>query len=194
MALIECYECKGKVDSEAKACPHCGLPIEVEIVYHDNGQMSRLTFLKDGKHDGLWTEWYENGQKKLVGSLKDGKLDGLLTEWYENGQKKQEATYKDDKRDGLMTRWYEDGQKKAEVTWKDGKQDGLTTAWYENGDKKWEGNFKGGTPMTGVSWKPNGEKCPVTNVVNGNGAKVWYNNDGSVKRRVTYRDGEEVED
>ena len=64
MALIECYECKGKVSSEAKACPHCGLPIEVEIEYWENGRMKSLTFLKDGEYDGLLTGWYENGQKR----------------------------------------------------------------------------------------------------------------------------------
>ena len=117
MALIECYECKGKVDSEAKACPHCGLPIEVEIVYHDNGQMSRLTFLKDGKHDGLWTEWYESGQKK------------------------SEHNYKDDEL------------------------------------------------MSAKGWKLNGEKCPETNVKDGNGVVVWYNEDGTEWFRETSRDG-----
>jgi len=116
-ALIECYECKGKVDSEAKACPHCGLPIEVEIVYHDNGQMSRLTFLKDGKHDGLWTEWYENGQKK------------------------SEHNYKDDEL------------------------------------------------MSAKGWKLNGEKCPETNVKDGNGVVVWYNEDGTEWFRETSKDG-----
>ncbi|MDA0724394.1 MAG: hypothetical protein O3B25_09025 [Verrucomicrobia bacterium] len=32
--------------------------------------------------------------------------------------------------------------------------------------------------MTSVVWKPNGEKCPHTNVVNGNGVRVWYRDDG----------------
>jgi antitoxin component YwqK of YwqJK toxin-antitoxin module len=160
--------------------------------WHKNGQKLVKGFVTQGKNEGLQTRWHENGQKEGEGNWKDGKLDGLLTEWYENGQKKQEATYKDDKRDGLMTRWYEDGQKKAEVTWKDGKQDGLTTAWYENGDKKWEGNFKGGTPMTGVSWKPNGEKCPVTNVKDGNGVSVWYYESGKKRVEGNYRDGKTV--
>ena len=30
--------------------------------------------LKDGKPDGLWTEWYENGQKKSESYYKDGKM------------------------------------------------------------------------------------------------------------------------
>ncbi len=29
MALIECYECNGKVSDKASACPHCGAPVQV---------------------------------------------------------------------------------------------------------------------------------------------------------------------
>ena len=77
---------------------------------------------------------------------------------------------------------------------KDGKKDGLMTWWYENGQKKSETTFTDDKVMTSVVWRPNGEKCPVTNVVNGNGAKVWYNNDGTEKERKTYREGELVRD
>ena len=31
--------------------------------------------------------------------------------------------------------------------------------------------------MTAVAWKPNGEKCPLTNK-NGNGIWIWYYDDG----------------
>jgi len=51
--------------------------------------------MKEGKKDGLWTDWYENGQKEKEGTYKDGKPDGLWTMWYENGQKKSEGTYED---------------------------------------------------------------------------------------------------
>ena len=146
MALIECYECKGKVSSEAKACPHCGLPIKVEIEYYENGQMEMLSFLKDGERHGLWAGWYKNGQKAFEANYKDGKLNGLTTQWYANGQ------------------------------------------------KELEGNYKDGKLMSAVVWKPNGEKCPVTNVNDGTGVVVWYNEDGTERWRLTYKDGEKVWD
>ena len=43
-------------------------------------------------------------------------------------------------------------------------------------------------------WKPNGEKCPVTNLKDGNGFLVYYNEDGTEDSRTTYKDGELVED
>ncbi|SVD53117.1 uncharacterized protein METZ01_LOCUS405971 [marine metagenome] len=48
--------------------------------------------------------------------------------------------------------------------------------------------------LTAVGWKPNGEKCPVTNIKDGNGIRVWYNEDGTEDFRVTYKDGEAVRD
>jgi len=47
--------------------------------------------------------------------------------------------------------------------------------------------------MSGVkSWKPNGEICPITNVKDGNGIAVWYNEDGTEGDRLTFKDGERV--
>ena len=40
--------------------------------YHPNGQKEGETTFKDGKEDGLHTEWHENGQKAYEGTFKDG--------------------------------------------------------------------------------------------------------------------------
>ena len=48
--------------------------------------------------------------------------------------------------------------------------------------------------MTLTTWKPNGEKCPITNVVDGNGVLVYYNDDSTESRRESFKDGEEVID
>ena len=89
----------------------------------DSGQVAVLGRLKDGKLDGLWTDWHENGQKMVEMIYKDGEVDGLFTMWHENGQKEEERTFKDGKpADGLHTQWHADGQKQREVIYKDGKR------------------------------------------------------------------------
>ena len=118
---------------------------------------------------------------------------GPVTTWHENGQKSSEENYKDGKRDGLAKGWHENGQKSGEVTYKDGKEDGLWTSWYENGQKRYEINYKDGKLMSAEIWKPNGEKCPVTNVKDGNGVTVWYYEQVTGISRHTYKDGELVE-
>ena len=160
---------------------------------YNNGQVKGLCHFKDGKQDGLFTQWFENGQKQAVKNYKDGKRDGVWTFWYKNGQKLEELNYKDGKQDGLKTGWYENGQKEDEINFKNDKLDGLLTDWYDNGQKESEGNFKADKLMSLDVWKPNGEKCPVSNIVNGNGVTVTYDEDGTEKWRNTFKDGKEVD-
>ena len=71
---------------------------------------------------------------------------------------------------------------------------GRSTSWYENG-KKAEGlYFDEGKLIAAVVWKPNGEKCSVANIVDGDGVLVEYTTDGTESGRTTYKDGEQVYD
>jgi antitoxin component YwqK of YwqJK toxin-antitoxin module len=187
---------RGKEGEELNYAPNEQTPYTGWVKeMHDNGQINYLLQFKDGKPNGLVTGWYENGQTHEEINFKDGKMDGLGTGWYEDGQKKSETNFKDGKKDGLVTFWYEDGQKKLEANFKDGKKDGLGTGWYENGQKKLEANYKDGKPVTAVSWKPNGEKCPLTKIdKDGNGVRVFYKDDGTEQIRWTYKNGEIVRD
>ncbi|MBT3569980.1 MAG: toxin-antitoxin system YwqK family antitoxin [Opitutae bacterium] len=135
---------------------------------------------------------YRNGVKYLPNEKTP--FTGKAESFYENGQKKGEVNFKDGKEDGLFRWWGENGQKEAEGTYKEGKEDGLWTFWYENGQKKWEWNYKDGKLWTAIGWKPNGEKCPESNIKDWNGVWVLYDDDGTVSHRRTYKDGELVED
>jgi antitoxin component YwqK of YwqJK toxin-antitoxin module len=153
---------------------------------------------------------YENEQIEVLAELKDGYVV-RLKQWQENGIPKWDMVYMEGKvggsdvplenwfdsnthLDGLSTIWYENGQKEAETNWKDGKAEGLYTLWYMNGQKKSEGNWKEGKVMSAKVWKPNGEKCPVTNVKDGNGVLVKYKEDGTEWPRLTFKNGEPVRD
>ena len=83
---------------------------------------------------GVLVDKYPNGQKMVELHFKDGKEEGLSTEWYANGQKQLEGTSKDGKREGLETHWHENGQKKSEATFKDGKKVS-ETKWDEEGNE-----------------------------------------------------------
>jgi hypothetical protein len=93
---------------------------------------------------------------------------------------------------GWVKETFDDGRIRSLVHYKDGKPDGMATAWYENGQRRNESNWEDGKLWAAVAWKPNGKKCPVTNVVNGNGVVVYYNDKGTEVDRETYRDGEYV--
>jgi antitoxin component YwqK of YwqJK toxin-antitoxin module len=67
---------------------------------------------------------------------------------------------------------------KQEFTYTANQRDGFETSWYDNGQKERERNWTGLNVMTVVVWKPNGEKCPVTNLKDGNGVKAYYTPNG----------------
>ena len=72
----------------------------------------------------------ESGQKKDEVKGKDGKLDGLWSEWYENGKKKLQTTYKDGKKDGFATVWHSNGQMQGELNYIDGEK--ISEKWWNS--------------------------------------------------------------
>ena len=164
----------------------------LETYYRRNGHIWRECSYKSGKREGLATEWYENGQRKSEVFWKDGKEDGTKTFWYENGHRHYRVNLKDGKEDGLQTYYRRNGQIWREYSHKSGRREGLATEWYENGQKRTKANMKSGRLISAIAWKPNGEKCPLTRVNEGDGVLVGYNEDGTESERISYKEGEQV--
>ena len=114
-----------------------------EVGFDDLERRDYLTYFEGKPFTGVAVRKYKDGQKWFEDTYKDGKKDGLLTEWYENGQKKEETTYKEGEKHGL-TSWYDNGQKKWESTFKDGKNYGLWIFYNEDGTEKFRWTFKDG--------------------------------------------------
>jgi antitoxin component YwqK of YwqJK toxin-antitoxin module len=81
-----------------------------------------------------------------------------------------------------------------QASYKDDKQVGTVLSWYPDGQKGLEGSYKNGKVVSAVAWKPNGEKCPQSGIVDGNGVMITYGPDGTKQSRQTYKDGEPVRD
>ena len=163
-----------------------------EDVNHDELEVREgVAYLKnsDSPYTGKVFEFHDNGQKKLEAGYKDGKYDGPAVSWHENGQKDSEGNNKDGKLYGPAVVWYGNGQKKAEANYKDGKVHGPAVAWYENGQKLQVAEFKDGKLVTIKVWLPDGSDCPDTNVQDGNGIRVFYDEDGEEISRDEFKDG-----
>jgi len=156
----------------------------------NNENISVLAYLKDGQYHNEWTAWQEFGKSKSQQKYyKEGNRHGRWTDWYENGQKKAEGNYKDDIRDGQETFWYKNGQKESEGNYKKGKPHGIQTVWYENGEKSSESKYREGKCMSVEVWKPNGDKCPETNLSGGNGIRIVYDENGRKVKEVRFNEG-----
>ncbi len=179
--------------------------------WYENGQVRMITHFKDNYVVRL-KQWHRNGTPRWDIGYMEGKVfdndplqdaldsnsshhDGIMTVWYKNGKKYYEANYKDGKIDGLDIGWYENGQKMYEGNFRGDNLNVPYTSWYENGQKLSEDYYKDDKLVTVISqWKPNGEKCSITSLVEGNGVVVYYTDDCSEDYRVTYKNGEIVED
>ena len=131
--------------------------------------------------------WYLRDEQTLFTGWVKGKskYDGVPTTSLDQ--------YKEGRRNGTQLEWYsETGQKRVEIQYKDGKKNGLATFWRENGIKRDERVYEYGKLISVKVWKPNGEKCPITNLNNGNGIEVFYDEDGTIVFQVTLKNGEPV--
>ena len=111
------------------------------------------------------------------------------------GEKGEELLYAPNEQTpytGWLKVMYGNGQINVLGQLKDGKEHGLWTWWYENGQKRSEHTYKDGKIVSATAWKPNGEKCPDTNLVDGNGIVCSYHKNGQKNKERTYKDGEEI--
>ena len=51
-----------------------------------------MGIIKNGKQDGLWTDWYENGKKERENTYKDGELIDSIC-WDEDGNECECSEY-----------------------------------------------------------------------------------------------------
>ena len=70
----------------------------------------------------------------------------------------------------------------------------LEVTYYANGQRESVKRFKNGKLISALSWKPDGVKCPVTKVEEGNGIVVVYAKEGAERERRSFKDGVEVFD
>ena len=144
---------------------------------------------QDTPFTGKAVAFWQDGQKKTEISYKDGKRHGLKSHWYANGQKLSEIKYKSGKHHGPLVAWNDIGQMRRKGTHVDGQMDGLWRNWYKTGQKENEATYADGLMKTVIVWTPKGERCSETNVEQGSGVMVKYNEDGWAWLRIFYRDG-----
>ena len=103
MLIVGCSKVEGKQDL-----------IPVVETYGDsrnNGKIKSITYHKKsrtGIEKVKYEKYYENGQKLREETYKDGKKDGVWTEWHADGGKWKEKIYKDGEVISIK-RWNRDG-------------------------------------------------------------------------------------
>lgn len=172
---IPCEVCEKKVSKRSTSCPNCGHPTPASVVaYKEAQELGRIRAERERERQMEESK----AQAKYIG-LDDHTI--IL-----NAVRLGNSGFK-------YTGWGKDtfsnGQIRELTQLKDGVLEGLSIHWYKNGKKMMETRYKNSILMSALAWKPNGEKCPVTNLKDGNGVQVWYSDDGTEDFCYTYKDG-----
>ena len=163
--------------------------------YHGNAMLRYLCAFKDGREDGLSTEFHESGHKKEETNYLSGMSQGLSKSWYWNGHKKEEAELKDSRLNGLRTAWHQNGQVMEKYNYINGYRHGLSNAWYESGQKKFETYWKN-HKWDGLAtwWHQNGQKSRETNYQENkkHGLETRWDENGKVTSKTNWVDGKKL--
>ena len=184
---------------------------------YPHGNIKNLFKVKTGNRNGPCFSWYESGQKQSHSFYREGKSHGKTHYWYEAGQQFFTHNYNHGELEGISKIWYFNGQLQCLSENRNGQLIS-TEVWKIDGEKCSTTNFRGGDGIiafynfkTGVEyarenfqqsvrhglttiWYENGNKNSVRKYKRGkqDGLSIFYNEDGSVKEQVFYKDGKRV--
>jgi antitoxin component YwqK of YwqJK toxin-antitoxin module len=166
--------------------------LELSTLFHSEYEEPFTYTGLDGQPYSGWVKkTYPSGQVGFLFECKNGKQDGLHTAWFESGAKMVERTWKAGLADGPFIAWRADGQVDYRGYNKANFLDGKFEEFYSRGRKKSEFQYKEGKIRQALRWKPDGTACPYTNLKDGTGMIVYYNDDDnvSIDYNETYANG-----
>ncbi|MES2766598.1 MAG: CHAT domain-containing protein [Bacteroidota bacterium] len=124
-----------------------GKPEGIVTDYYISGKKqgeSRLLSEDPDVIDDEATNYYEDGSVKAIGHYINGKANGEYISYFENGKLHEKSLYKNDVLDGLSVVHFDNGQKNFEGNYINGKYDGNWTVWKSDGSVEAKYNFKNG--------------------------------------------------
>lgn len=143
--------------------------IEGEVKQLDKyGRVCSLYHAKNGFKHGEELYYYDavRLQQNLVPKLSimwfEGKIQGIVKTWYDNGTQESQKEMSNNKKSGHATAWYRDG---SLMLIEEYEQDQLIRGEYYS----------------------KGERFPVSTVDDGKGTATLFNSDGSLLRKVEYK-------
>lgn len=109
------------------------------------GDVTRISFYKNGLPDGQWSETWKGGKPRSKSSYKDGKKEGVWIRYGKGGKPEKSTTYKNDEKNGEEITYFTDGTPEKSSNYLNGKLNGVTKEFYfESGKCKSEYTFKNG--------------------------------------------------
>ena len=143
-------------------------------------------------YTGWVKETHSNHSIKKLGYLKDGKKEGLWMDWYENGLQESKIMWHQDRLSGDYLQWFINENPHVIGQTLDGEMDGEWKEYYSNGNLQAHSFNDLGKCISKKIWRINGKLCTESNVENGNGHYIEYKENGEVPLTRTYKNGVEI--
>lgn len=163
-------------------------------VFSLNGSLCYFETYKNDSLNGLTREFQTDG-KTIVKEFEyfGGESKNIFREYFFNGKIKAETHYDDFKLNGLTKRYYDNGNMLECINFTDNEFNGNWKYYYPNGQLWLEKIYKMGKSWEAVaSFTKNGEKRNPGTLKNGNGTTIYYNEDGTIREIVTYKNGKVI--
>ena len=129
----------------------------------------------------MWEQEFFNGPNKFI-----------VREFHKPGILKLERMIENGILNGPAKSFYEDGKLMEEIYFKDGKYDKTRKYYHPNGQLWIEQEYKNGLRWNVIAnYDAKGNKRDAGTLKNGNGTVILYNDDGTVRETVTYKNGVE---
>lgn len=120
MFLLEYNEATDTFSDPDTAKPYTGPAYSL----FDDGKTETQGFIKDGKLDGEWVEYWPNGKPSSRGTYTASIENGSWQYWWENGQIEAQGALTADVPTGEWQEWSEDGLLLSKGSYVSGQQEG----------------------------------------------------------------------
>lgn len=172
-----------------------GYKIRLWKFYYDDSKIEETgTYGDKEKLVGTWKWYYNNGQALRIEDYKNGKEDGLSTEYNDTGKVVARGEFVNGLEEGDW--FYEIGDHLEEGRYEYGLKQGVWKHTYlDNNQLRFEGEFYDDSPQGKHVWYyDNGQKMLEGEYISGIKDGIWkrYYKDGTIMITIEYESGVEV--
>lgn len=156
--------------------------------------LSELQEYKDGLQEGAVKIFARNGQLVRMHHMKNNLKHGEEIHYYPQKNTKGPLLPKmslmwiQGKLQGHAKTWFDNGVMENQREMSENEKNGLSTAWYRNGQLMMIEEYEEGKLKRGDYYRQ-GEKQPVSEVLDGKGIVTLFDHEGNFLRKVNYLNG-----
>ena len=143
-------------------------------------------------YTGWAKEWNQEELQTYLGYLKDGRKEGTWISRDENGTTRTKIGWTEDRMEGIFKIWHANGQIKVDGKTHDGEVDGEWREFYSTGQLACNSINNNGHLISIRVWNPDGTRCSLSQVTDGNGTFFSYLENGQPVHKRIFSEGVET--